>query len=268
MSLDNYIASGILELYVLNALEPEEMAEVDALAHQYPAVQVAITRIRDTFASYGELHPETPQPGLRAKVIKAVKQEVIAASETSAVLNRLSQADISVRNARVIIAASISLLLLSMLTALNFYFRWQEAAYLANSIMAEKIQMAAERDLLQAAARDGKELLAVITNTEVRLVNLIGVEAYPKASALVAWNQETTEVFLWVYQLPQPEPDSQYQLWAFVAEQAIDVGVFDVQTGSISMKPLEKAQAFAITLEPKGGSSTPSLEQLLLIGSL
>ncbi|MFN3529467.1 MAG: anti-sigma factor domain-containing protein [Bacteroidia bacterium] len=254
---------------MLNALEPEEMAEVEEMAHHHPEVQAAINDMRETLAAFGQLHAETPPAALKNKVLKAVETEIVHASSQEVFIQNLpSKAEISVRYARVAIAASISLFLLSMLTALNFYLRWQDAARLANDLLAEKTQMAAERDLLQASAKNGQDLLAMITNSAVRLVSLTGTDQHPEASALVAWNPETTEVLLWVNQLPPPADHQQYQLWAIVDGQPVDAGVFDLQEGSLAMKSLEKAQAFAITLEPKGGSVTPNLEQLHAIGAL
>lgn len=269
MTPEAYITSGILELYVMGSLEPEEMAEVESMAHHHPEIQAAINEIRETLGEFGALHAQTPPPALRNKVLKGIAAVVAEErSEEVRVLPLPSRAEVSVKYARVAIAASISLFVVSALTALNFYFRWQEAASLANSLLTEKTQLAAERDLLQARASESSELLALIAKPDYRLVNLKGTEKHPESSALVAWNPGTAEVFLWVNDLPQPAADQQYQLWAIVDGQPQDAGVFELGQGSLKMKDFGQAQAFAITLERKGGSPTPNLEQLHVIGSL
>jgi len=266
-----YISSGILELYVLQSLEPEEMAEVEEMAHHHAEVRAAIADIRESLAAYGELHAETPPAHLKNKIMAAIAEEVentTEAQEAPRVIQMTSKTDITVRYARVAIAASFGLFLVSVLTAANFYLRWQEAATLANTLLAEKTVLAAEKDLLQASAKEGKDLLALIANPDIRLVNLKGTENHPEASALVAWNPQSTEVYLWVNDLPQPAEDQQYQLWAIVDGQPVDAGVFEMDGGSKQMKAFDKAQAFAITLEPKGGSVAPTLEQLHVIGTI
>jgi hypothetical protein len=42
--------------------------------------------------------------------------------------------------------------------------------------------------------------------------------------------------------------------------------VFDVKDGIINMKNIPRAQAFAITLEKKGGSATPNLAMMYVMG--
>jgi anti-sigma-K factor RskA len=77
--------------------------------------------------------------------------------------------------------------------------------------------------------------------------------------ATVYWNTKSKDVYLLVNNLPQPASDQQYQLWAIVDGQPVDAGVFDVQnaSGLLRMKNMPRAQVFAVTLEKRGGSTTP-----------
>jgi anti-sigma-K factor RskA len=70
--------------------------------------------------------------------------------------------------------------------------------------------------------------------------------------------------------LPKPAADQQYQLWALMDNQPIDLGVFEMKQEKllVKMKNVQKAQAFAITLEPKGGSTNPSLNNMFVAGKL
>jgi anti-sigma-K factor RskA len=65
--------------------------------------------------------------------------------------------------------------------------------------------------------------------------------------------------------------DHQYQLWALVDGKPVDLGVFDMRDGEVglkNMKPIGVAQTFAVTLEPRGGSVSPTLEKLMVIGNI
>jgi anti-sigma-K factor RskA len=49
------------------------------------------------------------------------------------------------------------------------------------------------------------------------------------------------------------------------------MGVFDVagdMTSLLKMKTTGKASAFAVTLEPRGGSKNPTMEQMYVIGQI
>ncbi len=71
-----------------------------------------------------------------------------------------------------------------------------------------------------------------------------------------------------VENLPTPPTDKQYQLWALVDGKPVDAGMITDLEDLQAMKEMPEAQAFAITLEPKGGSVNPTLEQLYVIGNV
>ena len=57
MDIKQYITSGILEIYVLERLEPAQMREVEAFALQYPEIRAEIDNIEqvlEDFAIAGE----------------------------------------------------------------------------------------------------------------------------------------------------------------------------------------------------------------------
>jgi anti-sigma-K factor RskA len=82
------------------------------------------------------------------------------------------------------------------------------------------------------------------------------------AYAIVYWDtvSASKDVYLMINNLPQPASDKQYQLWALLNGQPIDLGMIEVKQQRLlyRMKNVQNAQAFAITLEPKGGSDQPT----------
>ncbi|MNG37643.1 Anti-sigma-K factor rskA [compost metagenome] len=73
-------------------------------------------------------------------------------------------------------------------------------------------------------------------------------------------------------QLPANDQDHQYQLWALVDGKPVDLGVFDAKADSahilLKMKEINGAQAFAVTLEKRGGSATPTMTQMIVMGGV
>ena len=71
--------------------------------------------------------------------------------------------------------------------------------------------------------------------------------------------------------MPANDAEHQYQLWALVDGKPVDLGVFDMNAdddGMVRMKAIENAQAFAVTLERRGGSSVPTMEQMMVLGTI
>jgi anti-sigma-K factor RskA len=67
-----------------------------------------------------------------------------------------------------------------------------------------------------------------------------------------------------------PPAGKQYQLWAIVDGKPVDAGMIDLNQPIVfqQMKTINSAQAFAVTIENVGGSATPSLETMCLLGNV
>ena len=67
--------------------------------------------------------------------------------------------------------------------------------------------------------------------------------------------------------LPAAPAGRQYQLWAIVNGQPLDAGMLrDTKMQVQQMKAFAQADAFAITLEKSGGSPTPTMSALYVMG--
>lgn len=65
MNTENYINSGIIELYVMGALSSEESNEVTELANKYPEISAEIERISVTLESYAMANAKKPGPDVK-----------------------------------------------------------------------------------------------------------------------------------------------------------------------------------------------------------
>ena len=99
-------------------------------------------------------------------------------------------------------------------------------------------------------------------------VSMPGVKADENKLATVFWDKKKNEVYLLANRLPQTSTDTQYQLWAIVDGKPVDAGMIDACNGLCKMKNISNATAFAITLEKRGGSATPNLNQLQVFGGI
>lgn len=73
-------------------------------------------------------------------------------------------------------------------------------------------------------------------------------------------------------QLPVNDKSHQYQLWALVNGKPVDLGVFDVKADTagilVNMKEIANAQTFAVTIEKRGGSPSPTMDQMIVAGNV
>ncbi len=90
--------------------------------------------------------------------------------------------------------------------------------------------------------------------------------------ATVYWDSRSKDVYLLVNNLPKPASQKQYQLWAIVDGKPVDAGMVDLSGSQdnmlLKMRNIPEAQAFAITLEKEGGSPSPTMEAMYVLGKV
>lgn len=122
----------------------------------------------------------------------------------------------------------------------------------------------AGNDSAMAKLGDMENDMRMLTeNPNLKMAGMKGTAEAPTAFATVYWDSLTKDVYLMVNNLPAPPSNMQYQLWALFNGQPVDAGMIpnDIFIGRkkllLTMKNATGAQAFAITLEKKGGNPTP-----------
>jgi anti-sigma-K factor RskA len=261
LDIQAYIASGILESYVLGITSSEETAEVESLAQQYPQVRAEIEAVRASLEAYIMQHEEMPPASLKKKIWHKLEQldreESAAYSENT---RSLTAANNHSGYITYLMAAAVAAFILSL--GINFYLYNQLTdtrqrladANTRNQSLTASLQVN-QSDYSQAIAE-----LEVLRNPDNRPIFLAGQEPAPGAAVMVYWNKDKQQVHLAVHNLPATTPDKQYQLWAIVDGKPVDAGMLELKGNGPQlqkMKNIPKAEAFAITLEKKGGNPAP-----------
>jgi anti-sigma-K factor RskA len=116
-----------------------------------------------------------------------------------------------------------------------------------------------------------KDQLTLARSTAVKQIILTGTPKHADATAIVYWNTENKNVYITASNLPAPPETHDYQLWAIVDGKPTDMGVIRFNEAAsmiIAAGNVSTAQAFAITLETKGGNPSPNLDQLYVIAQI
>jgi len=258
-----YIESGILEDYLSGNVSDREHREVECLSKIYPEIKVELTQLEDAIERLAFAYRVTPPLAIKNKIMaqlefadelpenEVVQEEVSGEKEVDDTpVVSLNSRQSSFQWSWVAAASVVGLLGV----AVFFNARLET---LNNTITQQTTEI-----------QKKNELIANINNIDNQFVTLKGVEKSPTSAVRVVWNTKTQEVQLNVLSLPTPTTDKQYQLWALVGGTPVDLGVFDVNTAIQKMKAIPKADAFAVTLEKKGGSPTPHLEELYVMGKV
>ncbi len=261
MNTREYIESGILESYCLGQLSIEEMRQVEAAACQHAEIREEIFRIQQALEQYAEAHAVAPPSQLKKRLLRRVEREHAKARYVKPGLITLPN-----RYRHWAVAASIAWLL----TLLAAGVLWMRTDALRSQLAEQQRlhqELLLDQDQLRRLADAQSEQLQLLTDANTRRVLLKGTAHAPISRAMVYWNQSQQRVFLDANHLPPLSADKQYQLWYITSQnKPMDAGVFDATAGMIKMKTVPEAVAFAITIEPRGGSQEPTLDQMVVLG--
>lgn len=266
MKIEEYISSGILESYVLDQLSQAERAEVEKIANDHAEVREEIEFIELSIEAIAFKSSKKPAAHLKNSILDKIDLEEDATPVVA--IDRNESGSSFLKYAA---AASIIVALGSAFMAFNYWNKWKGAEDRLSTLIAQNEQFAENYNTVNQKLDHLENAVAVLDNSSYTRVVLNGTDNSPDAKATVYWNKSTKDVYLSIKGLKELSEDQQYQLWAIIDGKPVDAGVFDMNNPGmlVQLKNTNpNAVAFAVTIEPRGGSENPSLETMQVIGNV
>lgn len=259
MNIKEYIASGILEQYALDLLSDDERRSVEKVLLQYPELKKELSSIEDALYLYSLSKTKTPPQGLEKQILEKIKSEGKA---DDAPTPGPSKPNYLWWIAGFGILLSFALWQFFQKSSISSDLMTLQNEY--ENLAADCDTVRSERDLLI-------EQLQFVRNSNSQDIQMKGTDLMPQGIATIYYNPEEQKTLLDINNLPVPSSDRQYQLWVIVDGVPQDMGVFDLFTTEDALKEVPyfaNAAAFAVTLEPVGGSESPTLDQMVVYGEV
>ncbi len=276
----SYIESGILELYVLGQLSAEENIAVEGMAAQYPLVSAEISAIEIAMEAYALENAIEPSDELGDKILARFTStnETVADKDQNEPkiipLYEGANDDRKIKTLRYALVACIALLVVSVVSLYTLNNKLNTAHEQIANLSTEKEQFVRTVSKLQFDNAGMENQIAMTKSDEWSTIKLAGVKDSPKAEMLVYWNKINKNILInyKAIDLPKTDKSHEYQLWALVDGKPVSLGVFggdETATAAIKqMDTIEKAQAFAVTIEPMGGSANPTMDKMVVMGAI
>lgn len=258
MNIKEYISTGILEAYALSEVTPAERLEVENNLSQYPELKEELEAIEKTMEALVVKASVVPDPVVKTKLMDRIED---AKSKTIVMPSTLLW--------RYATAASVAIALLTSYMAYHYYDKWEVTSFALHDLIAQNQQIAQDYNVVNEKLDKIQNDFSIIENVAFTKVVMKGTSNSPESLASVYWNPNNQEVYLSIQNLKELSQANQFQLWAIVEGKPVDAGVFDARTdGLLRMKSIAGAVAFAITIEPRGGNVSPTLDTMQVMGSL
>lgn len=262
MDVKEYIESGILELYVAGALSEKENEEVHKKILQYPEIREEVLKIEASIVSL----TAAASPSDSKHLFTTIKSNLGIEDNHSKVIpikrTRTSWITYSGWAAAIVVGCT----LWWTVNEINTLKEQIQVVETNNDLIEEQIEKA-NSDLVEA-----KNLISVLRDKDIITVPLAGQPISPDAYAKVYWNKKDKNIYLDAQGLPEPPRGKVYQVWSLKLSPLAPTSLgtidnFTTDDNKIFTIPNpNESEAFGITLEPAGGSKTPTMEQLYTIG--
>jgi len=267
LNVKEYIESGSLELYASGALNEEERKEAEAMIAQYPEVKAELEAIEKALEDYAFADAVDAPLGVLTNIMTKINAENPVVNPGKVISVKPAQSSQNNWVRYLAYAASI-LLFISIATNVYYYNSFKQASYRLAELEDANTFLTDKMDVVRAEYQAMETELNVVKNPAAIAITMKGQVISPGSTSVVFWDKSSGNVYLSAINLPAPEAGKQYQLWALKGGKPIDAGVFDINGKLQKMNNIAGADAFAVTLEPNGGSIGPTMEQLYLVGGV
>ncbi len=251
-NIQEYLDSGVIEMYVLDQLNDAEREAVEKLAAQHPEIQHEIAEVEEAMGSYHASEGLTPPDYILSNILAETARVAVSTPASTE-----QPTESSLPKSRRLILWPIAAAVVGLALAAWMWTAKQAADQHADQLQNE---LWALRSKEQACATNEQFLLQQLNILQQDGLEKVIVQGKTEPIAAVYWNKKQSVAHLDFLNLKDPGP-KQYQLWAIIKGQPVSLGVVDLQAarkGLVSYKFAQKPDAFAISLEPFGGSVAPT----------
>jgi hypothetical protein len=255
MDTKEYIASGILELYVAGTLTELENLEVYLNAEKYPDIKKEIEDIEASVLSL----TKSVSPGVKGF------GDMQKRMGTPAVVPSVARVSWT---AYLGWAAS-----LVFMAGLIWLYQQNDQLKLDLEVVSSE-NKAMEQQIVDSknSLEKTEDLLNTIRDKNITVVALGGQTVSPTSYAKAYWNKQEKKVFIDAQGLPDPPNGFVYQVWSLKLNPLTPTSMglledfIEDDNKVFALANPNESEAFGITLEPEGGSESPNLEQLYTLG--
>jgi anti-sigma-K factor RskA len=267
---NDIISSGLLELYATGLSSQEENLQVEQWIKIYPEVAKEFSAIQTGLESYAQTQAIQPDASVKAKIFSQIKND----KKATVIPFTTTKGKVYVTPFwKYAAAAAIILFISSAILNVSLYNKVDEAGKNLEQTQQTLASLQESNKAIEGSNEAMKQDMSVVQSKYSEPVALHGIGVAPTAVAKIFWMKNTGDVYIDPSNLPDVPSDQQLQLWAIVDGKPVDAGMIVTATDGQKfriqkMKSFGRAEAFAITIEKKGGSPTPTMDKMVVMGKM
>lgn len=258
MEINEYISSGIIEMYVMGLCSTEEKTELEMLRKKHPQLQHAILQFEMELEEKMLQHTTLPSAETDEKIL----QQLYTTATPVISFTKEKKAFKISSGWRYAAAAAILLLAISSYYNFTLFSKTNTQQQALNELKAKENETLPSLPLAD---------YNIMKDPAITPVAMYGVGYHAICRCTMFWDKKTGKMYIMIHHLPLSSASKDYQLWAMVNGKPVSVGIIkdEIRGRFIEMPNVPAtAIAFIVTLENAGGTAVPTMEETYLSGKI
>ena len=252
MTKKDLLENGILEQYVLGELDDAQSKNVEKLIANDAELKARLETIESSFEQLALENAIVPPETVKEQLLDAIKTDnpkVVSIPKPN--------------NNKLYISIAASIAAFFLLGSIWLYAELSTVKNQLNVVKEENSVLKKDLQNTITSLEETNTWYAVLSNPNAQQYILKGNALAPNAKIVSYVNHQDKSVIVNAKQLPELDKDHDYQMWADVNGEMIDMGVIPKDKDLIAMTYIPNAESLNITIEPIGGNDHPTVEQLI-----
>jgi len=248
-NIKEILNSGILHRYVVGETSPEEDNELYEALQLFPELKEHLNVLEENLMQLGLENAIDPPRDIKLSVLKQIEKTGNNKKKLNAAYSWM-------------LLAACLVLAMGIFTY-SVYTKSQDYNQQLTKVSEEYNQLKDQVEALKSSLTERERIFDILSDPETGKYVLKGNSISPNALAVGYVNKNLKEVYIDTKQLPTLSNDKDYQLWADVEGEMINMGVVKPTTNLLAMNYIENAESINLTIEPAGGSEHPTVSNLI-----
>lgn len=270
-----------LEQYALGILPVNKEQSIEAAVAASPHLAAEVRSLQRSLEGYAKEHGVAPRPALRNAILAAalsadpstVQPTQTTSGGITAPASSQQVGTSSIASSGMYKRYAAIATVAFLLSAVSAVFLWNKTNTAAERLEQTRMEfqlLQSQNTTLQTEYKNLSAFVAFLRDDKVQSLKMESQPTAPQgATATLSWNSQTGEAYMHDMSLPAPGAQNSYQVWALTGDNTLSIGLIDaLPTPSLRLKNVPSAQAFIVTLEPRGGSVAPAMERMYLQAKL
>ncbi|EDP71700.1 hypothetical protein FBALC1_04412 [Flavobacteriales bacterium ALC-1] len=255
MDKKTLLENGLLEQYVLGELNTEQCEQIEQLLASDVELKAHFDQLEADFENLG-LENAIPPPALvKSKLLKDLKT---TPNETPKVVTLNKN-----NNTKVYLGIAASVAALLMIGSFWMYSQLNDVKEQLQIVEMNNTELNSTIEVLNVKLKENNASFNAIINPDTEQYILKGNALSPEAKVVSYVNHKSKSVIINTERLPELDADHDYQMWADVEGEMINMGVISKDKTIMTMAYIDDAESLNITIEPLGGNDHPTVERLV-----